>query len=345
MLSAAVGWDIGGAHLKVARLDADGAVVEVVQLPCPLWRGIEYLRQALDAVQPRIAGVALHAVTMTGEMTDTFASRAQGVAAILCEMRARLPQATLRIYAGERGWLEATSLDPAASAQVASANWHASAQLVARLLEQAVLLDLGSTTADIAIVRDGVVRALGRSDAQRLALEELVYTGAVRTPVFALANRAPLDGEWLNVMAEVFATAADVYRLTGELPADADQLPSADGQGKTELDSARRLARMLGRDLESTDLSVWRRLAQWFAEAQLVRIQRAFARAASRGLVDDDAPIVGAGVGRFVLRKLAARVGRGYREFSSLVAVADADPEWISNCAPAVAVAWLARTR
>ena len=32
------GWDIGGAHLKVARLDQRGEVIAVRLVACPLWQ-------------------------------------------------------------------------------------------------------------------------------------------------------------------------------------------------------------------------------------------------------------------------------------------------------------------
>jgi len=31
-----IGWDLGGAHLKAARLDAQGCIGSVVQVACPL---------------------------------------------------------------------------------------------------------------------------------------------------------------------------------------------------------------------------------------------------------------------------------------------------------------------
>ena len=35
-----IGWDVGGAHLKAALLDTSGALLQVVQVPCALWRGL-----------------------------------------------------------------------------------------------------------------------------------------------------------------------------------------------------------------------------------------------------------------------------------------------------------------
>ena len=146
-------------------------------------------------------------------------------------------------------------------------------------------------------------------------------------------------------MAEYFATTADVYRLTGELPEGADQLPAADNGGKTVRDSARRLARMIGRDLESAPLAQWKQCARQLAELQLWQIRQACERVLSRTVAVDRSPVVGAGTGRFLARKLAVHLGRRYRDFDSLIDAAPDTASWASSCAPAVAVALLAQRR
>jgi probable H4MPT-linked C1 transfer pathway protein len=278
---------------------------------------------------------------MTGELADLFADRAEGVASLSRTMTDSLAEADLRIYAGDQGFL-APRAAGGSWRKIASANWHASARLVAAHHRSALFIDIGSTTSDIVPVHDGRIDAIGYTDDERLASEELVYTGATRTPVMALADSVPFEGRRQRLMAEHFATVADVHRLTGALPDGADQLPTADGRGKTSEDSARRLARMLGRDLDSAPLAAWRRLAMHLAERQRQLLQTAADRVLSRGILDDPAPIVGAGVGRFLVRDLAARLGRRYGDFADLI---DGDPqikEWASRCAPAAAVARLA---
>jgi len=212
-------------------------------------------------------------------------------------------------------------------------------------MPDALFVDIGSTTTDIVPIRDGKLAVRGHNDYERLACEELVYTGIVRTPVMALAERIPLEGHWIAPMAEYFATTADVYRLTGQLPEGSDQLPAADNRGKTMRDSARRLARMIGRDLESAPLSAWRQCARHLAEVQLRKIRQACERVLSRGEVPERSPLVGAGVGRFLVKKLAVQLGRRYRDFDSLVDAATDVASWASSCAPAVAVAVLAQAR
>jgi len=71
---------------------------------------------------------------------------------------------------------------------VASANWLASAGFAARHLDQALFIDLGSTTTDILALCGGAVQALGMTDAERLVSEELLYTGVTRTPVMVAST-------------------------------------------------------------------------------------------------------------------------------------------------------------
>ena len=42
------GWDLGGAHLKVAQIDGAGRLRTAQQLPCTLWRGLEHLTEMLS---------------------------------------------------------------------------------------------------------------------------------------------------------------------------------------------------------------------------------------------------------------------------------------------------------
>lgn len=337
-----IGWDIGGAHLKAAYLDDAGVVEHVLQIPCPLWQGLSHLAEALEQALEQMPDTgACHAITMTGELVDLFPNRADGVRQLLAALAARIPVSHMNVYAGEAGFV---AVDTAARLvdQIASANWMATSAFIAPRVPQALFIDIGSTTTDIVPVR-GTVQARGYSDYERLGFEELVYTGVVRTSVMAVADRLAFDGEWIQPMAEHFATMADVYRLCGQLPAGADQMATPDNAGKSVGESARRFARLLGRDVESAPLDAWRRCAGFAAELQLRRVADACARTLARGILDDDAPLVGAGVGRFLVNQLARRLQRPYLDFSALVDCTPAAAPWLASCAPAVAVAGLAR--
>ena len=245
-----IGWDLGGAHLKAARLDESGRVLEVVQVACRLWEGMHHFHSAVDEISQRARRRPLPRRDhdrRNGRLLPQPRQRASP--AWWPRSPSDWPAQTVRFYAGGRGFLDAADAlrDPGA---VASANWVATAALVAARQPAALLVDVGSTTTDLIPVMNGQVRAVGKDDAGRLVTGELVYTGVVRTPVMALAERAPFAGEWVPLMAEFFATTADLYRVLGRLPEGADQHPAADGGEKTVEASARRLARMLGRDFD-----------------------------------------------------------------------------------------------
>lgn len=337
----AVGWDLGGAHLKAVLADGDGRIAGAWQVPCTLWRGLEHLTAAIDQMRPQLERESRHGLTMTGELVDLFDSRADGVGQLASTAAQCFAGRDLRIYAGPDGFRPVADV-ARHWRSVASANWHASAALAAARLKQGLFVDVGSTTSDLVPFRDGRVEHVGYSDEERLTSEELVYTGVTRTPVMALAERLPFGGATQLVMAEYFATVADVHRLTGELPGDADQQATADGRGKSDVESARRLARMLGRDADPADLMPWRRLAWHLSERQSEKLAAAAGRILSRGVLAEDAPVIGAGVGRFLVRRLAERLRRPYVDFSALVTGDVQATEWAARCAPAAAVAILA---
>lgn len=342
MANTTLGLDVGGAHLKAVLIDAEGKVLEALQLACPLWRGLEQLSHALAEVENKLHYTAQqHAVTMTGELADIFLDRQAGVMQI-SNLLAR-KYGRISFYAGRDGFVTHPDIHRY-SKNVASANWLASANFVAIQIESALFVDLGSTTCDLIPVRDGQACNLGFSDAERLQYEELVYTGVVRTPVMSLAQRIPFAGEWGPLVAEHFATTADIYRLTGELGAVYDQADTADGAGRSIEDSARRLARMLGRDMQEAPLEQWRSLAYGFRQVQLDRLRQAAMRQYSRELSGPETPIIGAGAGRFLIRELARQMAREYIDIDTYIA---ADTPQLADaaavCFPAYAVAQLAR--
>lgn len=334
-MATVVGWDIGGAHLKAARV-TQGRVEAVAQEATPLWRGLDTLERGFDALLPRFGGADLHAITMTGECCDAFATRREGVAG-LAALAARRLGPKVAIYAGAQGFVAPRRAAEQADA-IASANWRATATLVASRLRDAVLIDIGSTTVDIAPVVAGAVATLGATDAERLAVGELVYTGLARSFVMALADRAPFAGAWTLLMNEYFASSADVHRLLGALPDDADLMDTADGRAKSVEASQARLARMIGREASDAPAPRWRALAAWFAEAQLRAICDAAFLRLSRGDVDEDAPVVAAGVGARMAQEIARRMARACIAFDALIGASAG----VGQCAPAAAVALLA---
>jgi (4-(4-[2-(gamma-L-glutamylamino)ethyl]phenoxymethyl)furan-2-yl)methanamine synthase len=335
-----IGWDIGGAHLKAARAE-NGRVLDAVQVASPLRFGLERLAQAFAEAKAAIGPASRHVVTMTGELADTFASRAEGVVSLSRVAMRELAPGDVVLYAGRAGFV---APDRAAGhvVDIASANWHASAALTGRTVDTALFMDMGSTTTDIVPVAGGTVAAHAYSDAERLAAGELVYTGLVRGFLMAAAERAPMGGAWTDLVRENFASMADVHRILGTLPDGADQMPTADGRDKTVPLSRARLARMVGRDVADADDAAWTLLARWFAEAQVRAVTDGAMLVLSRGALPADVPVVAAGIGSGVIREVALRLGRKHVGFESVIDAEPAARERASHCAPAAALAALA---
>jgi (4-(4-[2-(gamma-L-glutamylamino)ethyl]phenoxymethyl)furan-2-yl)methanamine synthase len=330
-----IGWDVGGAHVKAARLQG-AALVDVVQWPCPLWQGLSQLAQVLDQAQQRWPDLALcqHAVTMTGEMVDCFEHREDGVHRIATLLAQRLPAP--HFYTHDSGWCQAR--DAAARWQhIASANWLATAShcAQARPQDEGLLIDVGSTTTDLVAFRQGQVLTAQRSDVQRLASGELVYQGVVRTPLCALAQRVPWRGELHNVMNEFFATTADVYRLSGELAAEHDQHPSADGASKDSAHTHARLARMVGLDARDGTAAEWLAFAQAWRAAQVAELRGQLRRVVSAHALGPQAWVVAAGCGAFLVADLCSVLMEGDQPESSNKLAHDMKDQARLNAAPA----------
>lgn len=344
-----IGWDIGGAHLKAVMLNVAGHVLAANQVYCPLWRGLHELDLAMDVIL-REFNAEKHRVTMTGELADIFPSRHAGVMQIAQLAAQKLSgqkpagqklQSNVMFYAGNQGFVGIEAVEPL-TAEIASMNWLASTQYLAHNIEQALFIDMGSTTTDIALISDGRAQVRGFNDATRMQCDELVYTGAVRTPLMALAQKIPFAGQQVNIAAEHFATTADVYTLTGDLALAENMAETADGAEKSIEASARRVARMIGHDAQEAPLSAWRNLAYAFKQAQLNLIKQAVLTQISRLEDCQNLHIIGAGAGEFMVGELAKQLGFKYVSVSDFIyAESDAKKNMVKVCFPAYAVASL----
>lgn len=265
-MTAVLGLDIGGANLKAAH-----TVGVARSMAYALWRRPEGLADALRALIASLPPADRLAVTMTGELCDCWESKRHGVAAILDAVRASADALPLYVWTNQGCFVDPATAHTQALA-VASANWLALATLAARLASHgpALLLDIGTTTTDLVPLLDGRPVPRGRTDPERLHCGELYYAGWKRTPVCAL----PQTG----VVGEFFATMHDVYLVLGTVPEHADDRDTADGQPATRVAAARRLARMVLADLETSSAQQRAELARQWSDTHLGGIARAIDR-------------------------------------------------------------------
>jgi (4-(4-[2-(gamma-L-glutamylamino)ethyl]phenoxymethyl)furan-2-yl)methanamine synthase len=324
--------DIGGANTKAAWFD--GTTLRTVSRPFEVWRD----RQALSGVLREVAAGPADAVaiTMTAELSDAFRTKREGVAFVLDAAEDALGDRPLSVLttAGELVSIDVARAQPW---DVAAANWVATALAVADARSDALLIDVGSTTADIVPIAAGRVVATGHNDLERLRAGELVYTGVLRTNLAAIAPRVPVRGGWCPVSSEYFAISADVHLVLGHLAQEAYDCPTPDGRPATVAFARERIARLVCADVEQLDGDEVDAIAAFLHGEQLRQIEEA-ARRVQRPL-PPEAPVVAVGSGDFLGREVAARIGR---------AVSAAPAPWGATggeVAPAAALAALLAAR
>lgn len=332
-MGSIVGWDIGGINIKAARLVARGSPHTVLE-PFELQRAPARLAPTLASVARRVEAQPddRHAVTMTAELSQYFRTKREGVEFVLGALEAALGGSNVHVF-GTDGHFASADQARANPLRVAAANWAATAHLVAKTTGTCLLIDIGSTTTDLIPIVGGQVVASGRTDPDRLASGELVYTGAIRTPTEAVVHDVPFRGERAGVSAEGFATMGDVHLWLGSLSPEDYTIPTPDGRPATRAYAGERLARVVCADREMlTDADI-DALADELASAQTTRIAVAIRRVCMRHPQITEAVV--AGLGDFVASRAAARAGLGH------VRLADRLGEAAARAAPAAAVAIL----
>ncbi len=297
-----LGLDIGGANLKAADIDGNAWTVSF-----PLWRGPEQLESRLREIISRFADAKRIAVTMTAELTDCFADKVEGVDRILTAVEQASDGRPIVVW--QTG---AEFLTPDQARELpyltAAANWHALATWAAGTLlpdSTGLLMDIGSTTTDLAPLRKGLPDSVGFTDRERLISGELVYSGAKRTPLCAIARSVPIGDSYCPLAAEFFATTLDVYLLLEDLPEAADQSETADGRAATRDAAHSRLAHMLCCDRHELSRDEAIQVARFLADVQRQRITGAVERVL-RQMIEPPAAVLISGSGSFLAERIAA---------------------------------------
>jgi probable H4MPT-linked C1 transfer pathway protein len=330
--AATLAVDVGGANTKAAWLH--GETLRTVSRPFEVWRDREALAAILREVAAEAVAGETHAVaiTMTAELSDAFRTKREGVLFVLDAAQNALGEVSVLTMAGQLVPVDVARERPW---DVAAANWVATAMAVADAHPDALLIDVGSTTADVVPIAGGKVAATAHNDLDRLLAGELVYTGVLRTNLAAIAPRVPVRGGWCPVASEYFAISGDIHLVLGHLTPEAYDCPTPDGRPATVAYARERIARLVCSDVEQLGEAEIDAIAG-FLHGEQVRALEEAARRVHRTLAPD-APVVLAGAGAFLGREVAARLGR-----------AVADGPWSAadgEMAPAAALAALLAAR
>lgn len=336
-----VGLDVGGAHLKVAVIDTDG-LKHASQFACPLWQGAQHLDAALEQAAHHTSRADSIAITMTAELSDLFDSRREGVHTIVDRLTSAFGPRALFWQGRQRFGTAAEA--KANHTDVGSVNYLATAEIAAPHVGNGIVVDFGTTTADIIPIVDGRPAPRGMTDLERQATGELVYTGLTRTAVMGVATTVPFKGRWHGLAREYLATMADVRRILNDLPEGIDQHATADGRGKSRTESLARFARMFGCDVSDASEAEWQAAAAFVARTQLRSISDGIAVVRSNlpAPAKRQLAIMTTGVGHAHVRKAASVHAASVISLDVMFPATPVSVMDINANAPAIAVAMLA---
>lgn len=320
-MTAIIGWDIGGANVKASWRDGEPgreARTRVVSHPFEIWRERDRLADVLKCAAAVVscgATPGAMATTMTAELSDVFSTKREGVLFVVEALERAFPDTPLYglDLSGEMVALEEATERPLA---FAAANWLASALWIAEEFQSGLLVDVGSTTTDIVPILNGRVVAEGRTDMERLASGELVFTGVLRTNLAAIVQSVPVAGKLCRVASECFAVSGDVHLILGDLKVEEYTCSTPDGRPPS-LGSARgRLARLVCADVEMLSSIEIEVLARRLRERQVAQIRDGMEQVIAGAPILREHPVLLLGAGAFLGAEAASVMGLESRHLS-----------------------------
>ena len=302
------GFDIGGANTDLAIIDFENGEIKNIEVDfeyLPMWSNNDDLSHVLIELIEKICPVSeidAVGISMTAELVDAYDTKKEGVLDVVrkCEETFTCPIA----YVGVDGMLSKDEIEKT-PLKAAAANWIATAQIATLISDNCIFIDTGSTTTDIIPIRDAKECAIGKSDFDRSATGELVYTGTLRTNLATFLDNVELNGKEYRVASELFAQTADVYMVL-DLITEKDYIcDKFDGEGKSKMDCARRIARVVCADLEMLSMEDIVEMADFIHQKQVEQIADGLKQVHETQNLD---LIVTTGLGKDILDRPAAEL-------------------------------------
>lgn len=302
------GFDIGGANTDLAIIDFEDGEIKNIEVDfkyLPMWSNNDDLSRVLIELIENICPVLeidAVGISMTAELVDAYDTKKDGVLDVVkkCEDTFTCPVA----YVGIDGMMSREEIEKT-PLKAAAANWIATAQIATLISDNCIFIDTGSTTTDIIPIKDGVECAIGKSDFDRSATGELVYTGTLRTNLASFLDNVELNGKKYRVASELFAQTADVYMLLDLITEDDYVCDTFDGEGKSKIECARRIARVVCADLEMLSMEEIIEMSRFIHQKQVEQIADGLKQVVETQNLD---LIVTTGLGKDILDKKAAEL-------------------------------------
>lgn len=302
------GFDIGGANTDLAVVDFEDNEIKNIEVAyeyLPMWSNNDDLSRVLVDLIEKICPIDeidFVGISMTAELVDAYDTKKEGVLDIVekCEETFDCPIG----YVTLDGIVEKDELadDPL---NAAAANWIATSQIATLIDSNCIFIDTGSTTTDIIPIKDGKECSKGRSDFERLATGELVYTGTLRTNLATFVDKIPFNGKYYRVASELFAQTADIYMVLDLISQEDYICDTLDGEGKSKYDCMKRISRLVCADMDMLSEDDIVKISKFIHKAQIAQIAEGLNQVKKRESID---LVVTTGLGKDILDKKAAEL-------------------------------------
>ena len=302
------GFDIGGANTDLAIIDFEKDEIKNIEVDfayLPMWCKNDDLSKVLIELIENICPLSeidAVGISMTAELVDAYDTKKDGVLDVVkkCEDTFDCPIA----YVGVDGMLSLEEIQET-PLKAAAANWIATAQIATLISDNCIFIDTGSTTTDIIPIKNGKECAIGKSDFDRSATGELVYTGTLRTNLASFLDKVELNGKNYRIASELFAQTADVYTVLDLITEDDYVCDTFDGESKSKVDCAKRIARVVCADLEMLTEDDIVEMAKYIHQKQIEQIADGLKQVHETQDLD---LIITTGLGKDILDKPAAEL-------------------------------------
>ena len=167
-----LGIDIGGANLKIIGVNENKQIVYVDYSSCKIWQDKSYLdSKLLELNKIKAKEKVKCGITMSAELCDCFKNREFGAKQIFKSCKKLI----FDCYFYSKSKIFFIKND--SYKNIISMNWHSIGRFLKKKIENAIVIDFGTTTTDFIVIKKGQILNKNYDDFSRLNNNELLYTG------------------------------------------------------------------------------------------------------------------------------------------------------------------------
>ena len=330
-----IGWDIGGAHIKYCVESEESDVIWYDIIDFDFWKDYAKLSELIVNICKKYHKKGFSLVnyfTMSAEMCDCFDNRRAGVKYILNQIQ----KIKYSSYIFSRdGLIKLNSKYKVPQDGVGSYNWYASALYLSRLMDNAILIDFGSTTCDFSIIKNGKIQNRRTSDIDGMFTKELLYTGCSRTPIYAHISEIRYRNRIYRIIPENFSSMSDISIILGNLNKRDIYSKSSDGSSHSLSQSYKRISRSFGFDYDRSQKNLINSLCSKIYNNQVNLIEKTLSFHSKKFFKDTNFVVVGLGLGSRIILNMCKKNRYDYLDIRDILSSTIVNGDYLSNLFPA----------